>query len=102
MNERHTSEHRGLIEDVLRCEYGFKGFVMTDWVLAIMTSKRSTYRNALSNEVAAAGGDVFMPGSKKDYMNVLKALKSGKLDRKQLMINATRIIRATKELSQPS
>ena len=102
LNGRHTSEHRGLIEDVLRCEYGFKGFVMTDWVLAIMTSKRSTYRNALSNEVAAAGGDVFMPGSKKDYMNVLKALKSGKLDRKQLMINATRIIRATKELSQPS
>lgn len=70
LNGTHTSEHRGLIENVLRAEYGFKGIVMTDWVIALMKSRSSTYRNAFSNEVAKAGGDLFMPGSKGDYERV--------------------------------
>ena len=98
LNGTHTSEHRGLIEDILRCEYGLKGIVMTDWVLTVMGSKNSVYRNALSNEVAKAGGDVFMPGCKKDYKNVMNALKNGTLSRQQLEINASRIVRMVKEL----
>ncbi len=92
LNGIHTSEHRGLIEDVLRSEYGFEGIVMTDWVIAFMDSKKSVYRNALSNEVAKAGGDLFMPGCKKDYENVMNALAEGRLSRKQLEINASRVI----------
>lgn len=93
LNGVHTSEHRGLIEDVLRREFGFQGIVMTDWVIDMMTDARSVHRNALSNEVAKAGGDLFMPGSKKDYQNVLKALKDGGLSREQLEINASRVLR---------
>ena len=62
-----------------------------------MDSKKSIYRNALSNEVAKAGGDLFMPGGKKDYENVIKALKAGNLDRKQLEVNATRVVRMTRK-----
>lgn len=98
LNGTHTSEHRGLIEDILRCEFGFEGIVMTDWVMTVMDSKKSIYRNAVSNEVAAAGGDLFMPGSKKDYENVLKALRDGRLSREQLEINATRVVRMTEKL----
>ena len=98
LNGTHTSEHRGLIENVLRAEYGFKGIVMTDWVIALMTSRSSTYRNAFSNEVAKAGGDLFMPGSKGDYKRVLAALEDGSLSRKQLEINATRVVRMIDEL----
>lgn len=100
LNGTHTSEHRGLIEDILRSEYGFEGIVMTDWVMTIMDSKRSIYRNALSDEVAKAGGDLFMPGGKKDYENVLIALKTGNLNRKQLEENATRVVRMVKKLAQ--
>ena len=100
LNGIHTAEHRGLIEDVLRAEYGFKGIVMTDWVMSMMTSSKSVYRNSLSHEVAKAGGDIFMPGVKADYENVIKALKNGSLDRKQLEINATRILKMSRELAQ--
>ena len=99
LNGVHTSEHRGLIEDVLRREFGFQGIVMTDWVIDMMTDARSVHRNALSNEVAKAGGDLFMPGSKKDYQNVLKALKDGELSREQLEKNATRVLRMIDRLA---
>ena len=99
LNGTHTAEHRGLIEDILRCEFGFEGIVMTDWVMSMMDSKNSIYRNSLSNEVAKAGGDLFMPGGKKDYENVLNALKAGTLDRKQLEINASRVIKMAAKLA---
>lgn len=93
LNGTHTAEHRGLIEDILRCEFGFKGIVMTDWVLGMMADKNSTHRIAISDEVAKAGGDLFMPGGKGDYERVLGALKSGTLTREQLEINGTRVVR---------
>ena len=31
LNGRYTSEDRGLLEDVLRGEFGFEGTIMTDW-----------------------------------------------------------------------
>ncbi len=98
LNGTHTSEHAGLIEDILRREFGFEGIVMTDWVMELMTSKHSIYRNALSNEVVKAGGDLFMPGLKADYERVLKALKDGSLSRKQVEINGSRVIRMTEKL----
>ena len=100
LNGTHTSEHRGLTEDVLRAEYGFKGIVMTDWVTATFVSGKSNYRGALSYEVAKAGGDIFMPGGKGDYDNVIKALKDGSLSRNQLEINATRIVKMSRELAR--
>ena len=100
LNGTHTAEHKGLIEDILRNEYGFKGIVMTDWVMSVMTSKKSVYRNSLPTEVAKAGGDLFMPGVKADYVKVLKALKSGEIERTQLEINATRVLNMTRELAE--
>ncbi|MDD3361612.1 MAG: glycoside hydrolase family 3 N-terminal domain-containing protein [Hespellia sp.] len=98
LNGTHTAEHRGLIEDVLRIEFGFQGIVMTDWVIAMMESSKSVHRNSLSNEVAKAGGDLFMPGGKKDYNRVLEAIRSGTLSREQLEINATRVVRMINQL----
>jgi beta-glucosidase len=93
LNGTHTSEHKGLIEDILRTEFGFEGVVMTDWVIDVMTSSQSKYRNALADEVAKAGGELFMPGTKKDYARVMEALKNGSLSRSQLEINASRLLR---------
>ena len=93
LNGVHTSESRSLIEDILRDEFGFKGVVMTDWVVSMNNSdKGSIYPDPLASNVVMAGGDLFMPGGKADYDCVSKALAEGTVTRKQLMINAARII----------
>lgn len=98
LNGVHTSEHRGLIEDILRCEYGFKGIVMTDWIVDMAQDKQSLHRMPIAAEIAKAGGDLVMPGSKGDFDSIVKAAKSGELELKQLQINATRVVRKAEEL----
>jgi hypothetical protein len=49
--------------------------------------------------VAAAGGDLFMPGGKRDYDDILKGLRSGALTREQLLVNASRLYRMARELT---
>lgn len=100
LNGTHTAERRDLSEDVLRCEFGFKGIIMTDWVIALMTSKKDIHPAVKPQKVAAAGGDIFMPGCKADFKNIMKGLADGTLTRKQLQINATRIYRMAKELTE--
>lgn len=98
LNGTHTAEHRGLIEDILRCEYGYQGIVMTDWVVDMMVNMGTSYREALAAEVVKAGGDLFMPGSKKDFDGIVAGLKDGSIPRKQIQQNATRIYRMAEKL----
>ena len=73
---------------------------MTDWVIGAVENAKSTHRNALADEVAKAGGDLFMPGGKKEYERVLKSLKDGHISRKQLEINGTRVVRMIEQLNK--
>ncbi len=98
LNGTHTSEHRGLIEDVLRSEYGYKGIVMTDWVIAMFTAPGNRYRGALAPEVVKAGGDLFMPGCQEDFDGIVAGLKDGSISRKQIEQNITRVYRMANEL----
>ena len=98
LNGTHTSERRDLTEDVLRAEWGYQGIVMTDWVVNFTFEKDTKYEIAKAQKVAAAGGDLFMPGGMNDYKAVLAAMKSGELPRKQVEINATRVLRMAKKL----
>lgn len=100
LNGTHTSELSGLIRDILHCEFGYKGIVMTDWVVTGVTNKRSRYPIADAGRVAAAGGDLFMPGSRKDAEDIRKALKRGALTENQLRKNVSRVIRKIRELRQ--
>ena len=100
VNGKHTSEHFGLIEDILRAEFGYQGIVMTDWVIAAMGSEPgSIHETAEANRVCMAGGDLFMPGSKHDYEQIKAGLDSNTVTRKQLQINATRVLRMAKKLT---
>lgn len=93
LNGQHTSTRRDLIEDILRCEFGFQGIVMTDWVVqGGMIPKDAKYPGPAAADVAAAGGDLYMPGSKEDLSSVLHAVKEGRLSKEQLQINATRVL----------
>lgn len=98
LNGVHTSERRDLTEDILRCEWGYDGIVMTDWVIDGMLAKNTKYPGPNAGKVAAAGGDVFMPGCQKDYEEVVAALQDGTLTREQLEMNASRIYRMAKKL----
>ena len=100
LNGTHTAERKDLIEDVLRSEFGFDGVVMTDWVVNGGTmDKSSKYPAPTPYKVADAGNDLYMPGSRKDYQNLLKALRAGKISREQVMVNATRVYHLAKKLS---
>ena len=74
---------------------------MTDWLVAQgMLSKGSRHQPPTAAGIAAAGGDLVMPGGRKDYKNILEGLKTGKLTRKQLEINATRVVRMARKLNK--
>ena len=99
INGTHTSEQRDLIEKILRCEFGFGGIVMTDWIIGAMQGK-AKYPRPDAGRIAAAGGDLTMPGGKGDWKAILKARKKKKLSRKQLEQNASRVIRMAKRLTE--
>lgn len=98
INGIHSSERRDLIDSILRCEFGFKGIVMTDWIIAGKKEDGVVYSEPQAYRVASTGGELFMPGSHADYKNVLEALNDGKLSREQAEINVTRLYRMVKEL----
>lgn len=98
LNGTHTSCRKDLIEDVLRAEFGYKGIVMTDWVVPNMPSKKGKYQAPDPADVAAAGNDLFMPASQSDYKMLMNGFKSGKVSRDDLERNATRVVAKVHEL----
>ena len=98
LNGKHTSEHSGLIRDILRCEFGFEGLVMTDWVIAAMKNRGAVHAFAAAERVADAGGDLFMPGCRKDAEGMRRAVRNGTLSQDRLRKNVSRLIRLTKQL----
>lgn len=94
LNGTHTSEHIGLLRDILRKEWGYEGIVMTDWLISQEAmSKGSRHAAPQAWKIAYAGGDLVMPGSAADYENLKAALEDDRLSRAQLEINATRLLR---------
>ena len=97
LNGTHTSEHRGLLEDILRCEFGYQGIVMTDWVISFIADKNARHPFANAGRVAAAGGELFMPGCKGDAKEIRKALDSGSLTEQQLRENVGHLLARIRE-----
>lgn len=99
LNGTHTSESHALTTEYLRDEAGFNGLVMTDWVIGGgMLTKDPKYPAPNAAKEAAAGGSLFMPGSKNDYEQIIAGLKEGTVTREQLMINATWLLKVAERL----
>ena len=81
VNGTYTSESRDLLTAVLRGDWGFKGYVMTDW---------GGGKDPIAQ--VAAGNDLLMPGRQEQIDAIIKAVKDGKLDETLLDTNATRIL----------
>ncbi|PUZ25768.1 glycosyl hydrolase [Chitinophaga parva] len=81
VNDTYTSESRPLLTDILRDEWGFKGFVMTDWF-------GGQHPVAQMN----AGNDMLMPGTHAQTEALLAGVQSGVITPAQLDENVTRIL----------
>ena len=81
INGTYASENHDLLTTVLRKEWGFKGFVMTDWFGG-------------KNHVAQmkAGNDLLMPGTSSKRKAIIDAVNHGSLDVKILDENCERIL----------
>ena len=86
INGTHAPDHRRLLTDILRNEWGFDGAVITDW-------------GAMNDRIAAfrAGCDLNMPGGS-GYMEkaVLTAVKKGELRESDVTASARRVLRLVK------
>lgn len=78
----HCSDHKELLTDILRSEWGFDGMVITDW--GAMNDRIEGFR---------AGCDLNMPGGS-EYMekDVLAAVKGGTLSTNAVDASATRVL----------
>lgn len=93
INGMHTSQSQVLLEEILRGEFGFDGAVMTDWIVSGMKRRGAKYPAPDPAKVAAAGNDLFMPGSSGDFRKLLKGLAQGEVSREALRRNAARVLK---------
>lgn len=95
INGIHSSESYDLINDILRCEWHYDGLVMTDWIKSGRSfCKKSIYPAPYASNNIKAGNDLTMPGSNKDYKDIIKAIKKNKLKKEDLIFSASRIYRS--------
>ena len=95
LNGSHASDHKGLLTDILRTEWGFDGMVVTDW--GAMNDRIEGFK---------AGCDLNMPGGS-EYMfkACAQAVKDGLLSESDIDNSVRRILkqvfRAAETLKSP-
>ncbi len=86
LNHTYTANRHDLLTDILRCEWGFQGLIMTDWG---STNKKA----AIPENCAPAGNDLIMPGSDFDRNGILAAISDGRLPAQIIRRCACRVLR---------
>ncbi len=94
LNHIYTANNRELLTDILRCEWGFEGLVMTDWGSCGEKAGRP-------EACAPAGNDLIMPGGDYDRERVLEAVRSGEMSPETVRKSACRVLRLMLKARMP-
>ncbi len=86
INGTHAANNYDLCTDIARNEWGFKGFIMTDWT----TTEKD--ESCTASGCMRAGNDLVMPGCFGDYDNLKKELKEGSLQLEDLKACIARLV----------
>jgi beta-glucosidase len=87
LNGVYTPNSYDLCTRLLRCEWGFKGLVMTDWF--------STGSGLAGNGLAIkAGNDLICPGGQSSYKALKEDLKAGLVGMENIRLSCIRILEA--------
>lgn len=113
INGVHAACCYDTIQSVLRDEFGFKGFVMTDWFtsqdMPMLTGiYEAHYPISASTGCIYAGNDNQQPGCRQNVEDIIKAVNSGEeldgfaITKADLQFNAANIIRIAMECAKSS
>ena len=81
VNGTLASENKHLLTEILRDDWKFEGFVMTDW-----------WAEENGARQIAAGNDLLMPGTEHQYNEIVEGVQNGTLDVKDLDLCVKRIM----------
>jgi beta-glucosidase len=87
INGVHSANNYDICTKVARCEFGFDGFIMTDWT----TTEQG--EDCTAAGCIRAGNDMVMPGQLTDHDSIRNALAEGTLSLEQLKKCITRVVR---------
>ena len=98
INHTYAPNARDLLTDILRCEWGFSGMVMSDWGscdegLILFDGGTRTERRGDPAKCPAAGNDLVMPGNQGNYEKILAAYRRGEIDTKTIRRSAARVLK---------
>lgn len=90
----YASSNKDLLTTVLRDEWGYKGYVMTDW-FGGYPGFESIFKDGVVSDVPAqinAGNDLIMPGTDAQHTLLTEAIKTGKVNQEAVNASLKRIL----------
>ena len=103
INGTHAANNHDLLTSVARDEWGFAGFVMTDWGTSEDLGFMFSFNGELKYSCSApevcitAGNDLQMPGCRKNVEAIIKCVESGQIPLGVLQGCAYRILNIEKQ-----
>ena len=98
INHTYAPNSRDLLTDILRCEWGFSGMVMSDWGscdegLILFDGGTRTEHRGDPAKCVIAGNDLVMPGNQENYEKILAAYRNGEIDAAEIRRSAARVLK---------